>query len=297
MCRSYSESAKVVATALGGSVARGWADEFSDVEVFVFWQQHPSDDERVSAVERSGGSVDVRWSDDLAEDEWRAAMRRTHGEVGQLWPYEDDEWSEHYYVDGLNVGVSGFLVSTVDAWIADLHRGVPNDDAEMIASTLRAGMPVTGGEVLRNWMADLEPYPEALARAVIEKWLAVDERWWAIDQLAARGDRPAFDAVLVAMQRRLVRLLMAANGLYLVDPKPKWTSTLIALCEHRPDDCMIRLEQVQTSSPTVAASLLQDLFEDTLQSIAGQFPTIDVETARWLYRHRRKVLERPPERS
>ncbi|MGA7270710.1 MAG: hypothetical protein WB239_06535 [Acidimicrobiia bacterium] len=36
---SYAASPKVTATALGGSVARGWADEFSDVEVFVFWDE------------------------------------------------------------------------------------------------------------------------------------------------------------------------------------------------------------------------------------------------------------------
>lgn len=37
------------------------------------------------------------------------------GGVGQLWPLEDDEWSEHYFADGANIGVSGSSVSTTDA--------------------------------------------------------------------------------------------------------------------------------------------------------------------------------------
>lgn len=65
---AYDESSKVAATALGGSVARGWADEFSDVEVFVFWNEAPTSAERTSAVHRSGGSVDVSWLDTEAEE-------------------------------------------------------------------------------------------------------------------------------------------------------------------------------------------------------------------------------------
>lgn len=56
---------------------------------------------------RSGGSVDVSWLDAEAEERWLTAMRVTQGQIGQLWPYEDKEWSEHYFVDDLSIGVSG----------------------------------------------------------------------------------------------------------------------------------------------------------------------------------------------
>jgi hypothetical protein len=290
---AYAESSKVAATALGGSVARGWADEFSDVEIFVFWSEAPTSAERVSAVERSRGSIDVSWFDAGAEERWLTAMRANHGQVGQLWPYEDMEWSEHYFVDNLNIGVSGFLVSTVDNWVEDLTRGIPNDDAEMVAATIVAQSPVTGEELLEAWASALTPYPQALALAVIERWLRPDEQWWSIGQLAAREDRPAFDAVLVGMQKRLIRLLLAANGTYLLDPKPKWTRKIATAFEHQPDDFVNRLERVQTSAPIAAARLLQQLIDETMETLTQLFPAIDIEQARWLFRLRRGAFSDP----
>lgn len=268
-------------------MARGWADEFSDVEVFVFWREAPSVAERISAVRGSGGSIDILWEDAESQGNWQAAMRATQGKVGQLWPYTDEEWSEHYYLEDLSIGVSGFSAATVEAWVGDLNQGVASDISEMVASTLLARAPITGEEVVADWVSRLEPYPQALALTVIERWLQPDEQWWSVDVLAARNDRPAFDAVLVGMQRRLIRLLLAANGKYLVDPRPKWAQRLIEACEYQPRDCATRLQQVQTAPPGEAASLLQELFGETLEMLSHRFPTIDVQPARELIRLRR----------
>ncbi|MGI9529110.1 MAG: hypothetical protein ACR2NG_05315 [Acidimicrobiia bacterium] len=287
VCASYAESAKVAATALGGSVARGWADEFSDLEVFVFWRESPTRDDRSSAVVRSGGSIDVFMADTDARNRRKAALAATEGKAGFLWPYEDDEWSEHFCVDDLSIGVSGFAVATVDTWIDNLRRGVSTDISEMVASTLIARAWITGSTILDDWREQLDPYPDALAKTIINRWLQPDQMWWSVDVLASRNDRPALDAVLVGMQQRLFRLLLAVNGQYLVDPRPKWTQQLIGRCEHLPRDCAARLEQAQLSPPATAAALLQELFEDVLETISQRFPTIDVQQAKVLYRLRR----------
>ena len=43
---AYAANPKVRAVLLAGSVARGTADHFSDIEIDVFWAEPPSDDER-----------------------------------------------------------------------------------------------------------------------------------------------------------------------------------------------------------------------------------------------------------
>jgi hypothetical protein len=40
---------------VGGSVARGFADRYSDIEIGVFWDTLPSIEERAAARERAGG--------------------------------------------------------------------------------------------------------------------------------------------------------------------------------------------------------------------------------------------------
>ena len=272
-------------------MARGWADEFSDIEVFVFWDRAPTDQERLAAVERAGGAIDVFWSDREARERWRKAMVTTGGQVGQLWPHEDHEWSEHFFVEGIEVGVSGFLAATIDEWTSSLHRGVPGDEAEMVASTLLAGAPVTGSDRVTAWAHELVAYPRPLAITNIERWLEPDQTWWSIDQLAARNDRPAFDAVAVAMQRRLVRLWLALNSTYLIDPRPKWARRIIEGLSELPDGCAERLEIVHTAAPLEAAAALQELFDDTLDIIAREIPEVDTGNARRSFRHRRTTQQ------
>lgn len=48
---AYIANPHVAAVLVAGSVARGLADTFSDIELDVYWSSPPTDDERVSAVE------------------------------------------------------------------------------------------------------------------------------------------------------------------------------------------------------------------------------------------------------
>lgn len=106
---AYAAAPRCAAIALGGSAARGWADRHSDVELFVFWAEPPDVAARIEAVHRAGGAIDVCWGDPPLPTRYEEIVVQTGGCVGQLWPYEGDEWSEHFYVRGVNVGVSGFL--------------------------------------------------------------------------------------------------------------------------------------------------------------------------------------------
>src|SRR3954463_8936505 len=56
---AYRENPNVLVVMVSGSVARGHADTYSDLEIGVFWAHPPSDDERKAAVARTGGEV---WS-------------------------------------------------------------------------------------------------------------------------------------------------------------------------------------------------------------------------------------------
>src|SRR5204863_7304282 len=54
---SYAHNPAVAAIVGGGSTGRGHADRFSDIEVGVFWFRPPTDEERRSAAEGTGGYV------------------------------------------------------------------------------------------------------------------------------------------------------------------------------------------------------------------------------------------------
>src|SRR3954447_21450512 len=84
----YTASTQVAAVALAGSVARGWADHHSDIELDVYWAEPPTDADRLGVIASAGGQIDVFWAEPPSEDELRRIFDRTGGKISQLWPYE-----------------------------------------------------------------------------------------------------------------------------------------------------------------------------------------------------------------
>ena len=90
---TYALNPNVAVVCVAGSVARGWADRYSDIELDVYWSTPPSDAERIEIIRRAGGEVDVHWGAPPGDAEYRAMLRKLHGHVSQVWPYEDFELS------------------------------------------------------------------------------------------------------------------------------------------------------------------------------------------------------------
>ena len=66
----YASNPHVDAVLLGGSTASGRADRYSDIEIGVFWNHPPSDEERRSAIIQVGGQVQRLYPYDPVEEVW-----------------------------------------------------------------------------------------------------------------------------------------------------------------------------------------------------------------------------------
>jgi hypothetical protein len=71
---SYGANPNARVVMIAGSVGRGSADLYSDVEVDVYYAEPPTTHERIAAVEGCGGIVELLAEDD---DEWEERMSRT----------------------------------------------------------------------------------------------------------------------------------------------------------------------------------------------------------------------------
>src|SRR5215472_10739443 len=85
----YNANPKVAAVAVTGSVARGYADRFSDLDLAVFWSLAPTDQERSAIIERARGR--------------HAQLVASH---------EETCWSDTYEVDGIAIDVQHIDVET-----------------------------------------------------------------------------------------------------------------------------------------------------------------------------------------
>ncbi len=119
---SYRESGKVAAVLIGGSVALGIDDKFSDIDLLVFWVRPPSEVDRERAVIRSGGQADILWVDPPTDEQLREKLLENNGRIGEVWPYESDEWCEHFFIGDMNICISGFLRSTVSRYLKEISQ-------------------------------------------------------------------------------------------------------------------------------------------------------------------------------
>jgi predicted nucleotidyltransferase len=290
----YVDQPKVAAVALAGSVARGWADRHSDIELDVYWAEPPTDADRLAPITRAGSHIDIFWATPPSEAEYKRIFMHTNGSISQLWPFEQDEWSEHYYVDGINMGISGFLTTTIEQYLDDvLNDYATDDERHMRMAAIQHAIPLHGAPLVQQWQARTAAYPHQLTVALVKEQLGFDDRWWSVDMWVERDAYLAFVELLHHMQVKTLRLLLALNRIYLPDPRFKWADRLVAQMVIQPENLGPRLKQVFTSEPAVAAPAMGVIFYETLGLVQRHVPEIDVAFMERWYRHWRPVNTRP----
>src|SRR5215470_12221655 len=142
----YRANPKVAAVAAAGSVARGYADRFSDLDLAVFWSLAPTDQER------------------------RAIIERARGRHTQLAASGGEEacWSDSYEVDGFAIDVRHMDVETTRRILADvLERADPSLSKQRHLATLLSALPLADhSALLAAWQSRLQVYPRALSVAM-----------------------------------------------------------------------------------------------------------------------------------
>ena len=248
----YSDRPEVRAVIAGGSVARGCADEYSDVEIGVFWDVSPSDLERMDAIRRMGGDV------------WR------------FDPFSDRRASEHIGVSEAIVGSKLYrgtaMVSpihmSVDA--ADQWIGAFIDDLDTapkkyeLAAAIGYGLPLYGHDLLEGWKKRVNSFPKRLAVKLVQQnlWLGPWFKWTASIE---RSDHLVTIQHLVWMQRGIVNVLAALNREYLPSVEHKWVEWLLERLEIKPVDCATRLKA--TFATDDLGQAVRDLIELSMEVI------------------------------
>ena len=261
----YAANERVAAVALSGSTARGTADRWSDVEVAVFWNVPPTDDER-SAAATDAGAVILR-----------------------LFEFDVDErvWCDDLAVgpDSLLVEVVHMLDSTAEDYLSALL-----DDCEPeplllnFAQGLLDAVPSHGSERLDAWKSRVSDYPSELQRAVIRRNAQVDHFWrWRAH--AERGNSVLLAAAFADTATRIYATILALNKRY--GPTLKSPDALTRPLPTAPSDFAGRLQACFSLDPHRQAEVLEALVEETYDLIERECPDVDVARLRHIFRHAR----------
>lgn len=249
----------VQAIVVGGSVARGYADAYSDLELPIFWDELPADAMRLALV---------------------AAL---HGEF--LHGYDGPALEDQLLINGFQVDLWHNTVTGEDAVFKAVLEDYSTDFGDSnFMDTIRACIPLYGDALIQQWKQQAAHYPEALALKNIQQHLAAFD----IAQLAVIADRDnptVFYTAIGRLQEAMFLVLLALNRRYF--PTFKWMYQVLATMAIKPVDVERRFRQAFTVPYAEAIADTARLLAETAALVEQRFPQLDTTAV-----HRRLAYAR-----
>lgn len=263
--KSIETVRSIQAVVVAGSVARNFADAYSDVEIPIFWESLPDDETRHAIVNSLDAEFIVSYNGPAREDQllikglqvdlWHITVRR-------------EEETIH---------------SVLDEHQVDLSRLNAMD-------TIRCCIPLFGDEIIAKWKDRAKEYPEELREAIVKAHLDS----FAIGQLglaAKRNDPTGFYAELTRLQQEVFLILLALNKCYF--PTFKWLYQTMKAMAIKPISIEQRFKRAYTLSFMDAIEDTKKVLEETLQLVWEQQLLADKESAYQYLSYVRTATEKP----
>ncbi|SRR6266571_470094 len=264
-------NSRVQAIMLAGSASRGCADRYSDIEIGVFWDGPPSDEERMAHIEPAGG---VFW---------------------ELDPYDEEEktWMEEWGLGGVKMDVRNLTVEEMERILSDVVEHY--DTSEFKQSTISAvqhSIPLYNAALLERWKAKLAHYPEELGWAMVREHSTLYNWCWWVEMLVWREDWPLVSSAFSEAIFQALAMLMGLNRIY--HPGFKWMNRLIGKMQIAPPDLAARIKAIFQVEPKVAIQEVRKLVLEVYDLVEKDMPEVDIQNARKVFLHQRPQFEQAP---
>lgn len=241
----------IKAIVIAGSVARNYADEYSDVEIPIFWETLPDDTTRHAIV---------------------AALHASF-----LYAYDGPAREDQLLINGLQVDLWHVAVAHQEAILeAVLHEHRFDPGMLNALDTVRFCIPLYGHEIVRDWKRRAQEYPDELAERIIQEHLASFSTA-ELFILAQRNNPTAFYARLSFLQQEIFLVLLALNRSYF--PTFKWIYPALESMQVKPQNIGLRFRQAFEGSHREAITDTKRMLEETLRLVEEQFPHMNTTPA------------------
>ena len=271
MARIYCANPKVQAMVVGGSVARGIADAYSDLDTIAFCSELPSEAELSAAEQQAPGT---RWN----------YNRQSPHAVGVECRIGD-----------ARIEVGHLLSSRMESHLADVvDRHQTDTGKQKSVGGMLDALPLYGEDLVRSWQDKAAAYPDGLARAMVEAHLSFMPNWIPRDYAPFR-DSPLYRYELFCQAtNNILGILLGLNRLY--HPHEfKWLDYTVGKMRLAPPHLAQRLKAVFRLAPPEAADHLGRLIEETFALVEAHLPQVDTAPARRVFNFETQYCDEPPE--
>lgn len=245
----YQLNPKIEAVILGGSVSRNWHDCYSDIELFIFWNEPPTDEDR------------------------KFPITKLEGEVIDFYPYEEEEWSESYIAEGIKLEISNFLTASIEGIIDDVVVSFsPDVYKQCLAAAVYDGVPLSGETLIKQLKEKIEQYPDELSIAMIKEYMYLGNDWTNREALLNREDWLMLYKVITDVQTNIMGMLSGLNKQYVHHPAFKWQKQTLESMAIAPKNISSRLESVFLGIPQTSLRELEGIVLEVYQLIQREYP-------------------------
>jgi hypothetical protein len=252
LIRYYVPREGIRMAVLSGSPPKGLSDEYSDLDVIVFWDV-----------------IDVQWleSNPLSGVECERKYFRKMGEA--------DVYLESHYFDELKVDF-GHLTMAVWGEMVDgvLERHETDPSSLGSVAGFLTSLPLYGSEAVEEWKRRLAQYPDELALKVVRQHRRFFVPGYLLNQAYRRGDILAYYDGLCLMLKNLLDILAGLNRMYFSTEEPRWIEYYLDRMAIKPDDAWDRMRRALTSGAEEGIDLLEGLTDDVLALIEKNIPEL-----------------------
>ena len=254
----YAELPEVAGVVLGGSVARGIADPSSDLDLFVFCHDYPSERFRSEVVA---------------------------GLHGKGWKQHDNQLDrgilrDCFHAAGHRVDIEHVRLSSCESAIEDVMcRHDTDREKQGLLGGLLDSFPLHDTGIIEKWKSRISRYPDGLQRKVLEENLSMDPLW--IPEIYARNreDHLYLLEAMSSVGNSILGLLHGLNRMY-QPSEYKRVPLLLSRLEAAPPNIAGRWQSVFQNGSVDAVKELETIVLETFSLVEACCPDIDVPTAR-----------------
>ncbi len=260
----------VKAALIAGSVAEGKADQFSDIDLMIYYDELPSEQALTLARQHNQGS------------------ERT----GLLGDRDRGSFCEIYLIDGVQFQVAHTLVSFWEMEMATIIEQLDvTSPIQKAFSGILNCVPLFGDELINKWQAMISPYPEPFAEAMVKHYLQFFPVWSVSERVLTRDATVWFYQTLVQSAQNILGVLAGLNRVYYSTFQFKRMGLFIEQLTIQPKNLQSRIEALFHDEPEKVICNLKNIVQETVTLVNRYMPQIETTTIQQILEKEQKAWE------
>ena len=259
LAAAYQPITNPDAVLLVGSAAEGISDEYSDLDLSLYYEENLPSDEQLDVARAEANVVNP----------FLLAPRSERGVL------------ESFTVDGVECQLAHVPIAS---FTNDVESVLVKFDAgsvmQKVLEGLVNGIPIHGHDFLSHWQDRARGYPDGLKTAMVRHYLQIRPIWYVSDRLSGRDATIFLQQMRIDAALSILGILAGLNGVYFSTSQFKRMGKFVERLSVAPRDLADRLEWAFEADPDDGARMIEDLASETLALVRVHAPEVNLDDIR-----------------